>query len=112
MRILSLNGGSSSFKAAVFEGDELREIWRRAGGLDLEPLLAGAPAVDAVGHRIVHGGRSFQQSTRVTPEVKKEIARLSSFAPEHNLREVEGIDVAEQIGRASCRERVEISAVA
>ena len=42
------------------------------------------------------GGRSTQ-STRITPEVKAEIARLSSFAPEHNLREVEAIEAAERI---------------
>jgi acetate kinase len=52
--------------------------------------------VDAVGHRIVHGGR-FRESVRVTPEVKAEIERLASFAPEHNCREVEGIEAAEQL---------------
>jgi acetate kinase len=97
MRILALNGGSSSFKAAVFEGGGLREIWTRHGGVEVAPLLEGVPPVDAVGHRIVHGGRSFQQSTRITPEVKAEIARLSSFAPEHNLREVEGIETAVRV---------------
>ena len=97
MRILALNGGSSSFKAAVFDGPELREVWTRRGGRGVARLLDGAPPVDAVGHRIVHGGRSFQQSTRITPEVKAEIARLSSFAPEHNLLEVEGIEAAARI---------------
>jgi acetate kinase len=96
-RVLALNGGSSSFKAAVFEGPELREIWTRRGGRELDHLLDGAPPVDAVGHRIVHGGRSFQQSVLITPEVRAEIARLSSFAPEHNLLEVEGIDTATRV---------------
>ena len=96
MRILALNGGSSSFKAAVFD-DELREIWSRRGGRELEHLLDGAPPVDAVGHRIVHGGRAFHASTRITPEVRAEIARLSSFAPEHNLLEVEAIEAATRI---------------
>jgi acetate kinase len=97
MRILALNGGSSSFKAAVFEGDDLREVWTARGGSDVSRLLDGAPRVEAVGHRIVHGGRSFHESARITPEVKAEIARLSSFAPEHNLREIEGIDTAGRI---------------
>jgi acetate kinase len=97
MRILALNGGSSSFKAAVFEGCELQQVWTRQGGLDIAALLDGVPNVQAVGHRIVHGGRAFQQSTKITPEVKAEIARLSSFAPEHNLREIEGIEMAERI---------------
>jgi acetate kinase len=95
MRILALNGGSSTFKAAVFE--DLREIWTRHTGRDIDHLLDGVPPVDAVGHRIVHGGRSFQLSVRITPAVRAEIARLSSFAPEHNLLEVEGIDIATRI---------------
>jgi acetate kinase len=95
MRILALNGGSSTFKAAVFE--DLREIWTRHTGRDIAHLLDGVPPVDAVGHRIVHGGRSFQLSVRITPAVRAEIARLSSFAPEHNLLEVEGIDIATRI---------------
>jgi len=96
-RVLALNGGSSSFKAAIFEGPDLREVWTRRGGRDISHLLDGAPAVDAVGHRIVHGGRSFRHSVCITPEVRAEIARLSSFAPEHNLLEVEGIDAAARI---------------
>lgn len=96
MRILALNGGSSSFKAAVFEGPELREVWSRRGGREIAEALDGAPRVDAAGHRIVHGGRSFQQSVRITREVKAEIARLANFAPEHNLLEVEGIEAAEK----------------
>jgi len=95
VRILALNGGSSSFKAAVF--DDLREVWTRHGGRDIDHLLDGAPPVDAVGHRIVHGGRAFQQSVRITRDVRAEIAHLSSFAPEHNVLEVEGIDIATRI---------------
>lgn len=97
MRVLALNGGSSSFKAAVFEGPELREVWSRRGGRELDHLLDGSPPVDAVGHRIVHGGRAFHESVRITPGVKAEIARLSSFAPEHNLLEVEAIEAAERV---------------
>jgi acetate kinase len=93
MRILALNGGSSSFKAAVFDGE--RRVWEQRGGLEIEELLGDAPAVDAVGHRVVHGG-SFHESLRVTPEVKAEIERLASFAPEHNCRELEGMEAAER----------------
>lgn len=96
MRILALNGGSSSFKAAVFDGEAPHPVWERRGGLDVVALLDGVPLVDAVGHRIVHGGR-YRQSVRVTPEVKAEIQRLASFAPEHNCREVEGIEAAKQL---------------
>jgi acetate kinase len=99
VRILALNGGSSSIKAALFEGPELREIWSRSGGLELEHVLGDlrGEGIEAVGHRIVHGGRAFREPTRVTPEVKRAIAGVASFAPEHNRREVAAIDAMERM---------------
>jgi len=99
VRILALNGGSSSFKAALFEGAELRPLWERNGALDLDRVLGeiGVADVDAVGHRIVHGGRAFRETTRITPEVKQAIVQMASFAPEHNRLEVEAIDQMEQL---------------
>lgn len=52
--------------------------------------------IDVVGHRVVHGGRAFRQTTRVTPEVKAEIGKLAHFAPEHNRLELEAIEAAER----------------
>ncbi len=53
--------------------------------------------IHAAGHRIVHGGRAFRESTRITPEVKTALVRLASFAPEHNRLEVEAIEAVERI---------------
>jgi acetate kinase len=53
--------------------------------------------IDAVGHRIVHGGKAFRESTRITMEVKEAIVRLASLAPEHNLLEVEAIETVERL---------------
>jgi acetate kinase len=97
MRVLALNGGSSSFKAALFQGSDLRLVWERHGDLELDRALAGLreERIDAVGHRIVHGGRAYRDTTRITPEVKQAIVRMASFAPEHNRLEVEAIDQME-----------------
>ncbi len=58
----------------------------------------GSPAeIDAVGHRIVHGGREFREATRVTPEVIRTIAKLSEIAPLHNRAEVGGIRSIERL---------------
>jgi acetate kinase len=94
VRVLALNGGSSSFKAALFEGPELRPVWERQGALDLDRVLGDVipERIDAVGHRIVHGGRAFRQTTVITPEVRQTIVQMASFAPEHNRLEVEAID--------------------
>jgi acetate kinase len=58
-------------------------------------VIGGPREIDVVGHRVVHGGRAFQKSTRITPEVKQGIRRLADFAPEHNRLEVEAIEAAE-----------------
>lgn len=46
----------------------------------------------AVGHRVVHGGQTYQASTPITPEVKAEIDRLAKFAPVHNPVNLAGIE--------------------
>ena len=47
--------------------------------------------LSAVGHRVVHGGRSFFEPTLITPEVESEIARISPLAPLHNPANLTGI---------------------
>lgn len=53
--------------------------------------------IDIVGHRVVHGGQDYQQSTLISPDVKEAIARLSVFAPVHNPVNIEGIEALEKI---------------
>lgn len=53
--------------------------------------------IDAVGHRVVHGGESFASTTVITNEVKSEIKKLFSLAPLHNPANYLGIEVAEKI---------------
>ncbi len=53
--------------------------------------------IDAVGHRVVHGGDSFAKTTWVTDAVKKEIREFSTLAPLHNPHNLEGIQIAEQL---------------
>jgi acetate kinase len=52
--------------------------------------------IDVAGHRIVHGGKEFENATAITPEVKSAIARMSIFAPLHNRAELEGIEIIEK----------------
>ncbi|HYK47527.1 MAG TPA: acetate kinase, partial [Parafilimonas sp.] len=53
--------------------------------------------IDAVGHRVVHGGESFAATTIVTRKVKEEIKKLFPLAPLHNPANYLGIEVAEKI---------------
>jgi len=134
MKILVLNGGSSSFKSSLFEVTgvdggapnalwEARVDWEHRPGFaeiqikadgnvsnrsvavkapldSLEPLMATVPHRDQIrvaGHRVVHGGRAFRESTRITPQVRAGIAQMASFAPEHNRLELEAIECMERI---------------
>jgi acetate kinase len=125
-RILTINGGSSSIKFALFEvGDPLGRILegrieriglpeatlgvKGAGPADTVSRSVTAPdhtaAVDvlmdwfeergwrdgalaAVGHRVVHGGPKYSAPQRLTPEVVRELRRLSPFDPEHLPEEI------------------------
>jgi acetate kinase len=51
----------------------------------IEELRDSAPAIDAVGHRIVHGGSRYTSAVRITPEVRNAIAELCELAPLHNV---------------------------
>jgi acetate kinase len=53
--------------------------------------------IEAVGHRVVHGGEAFASTTLITKEVKAEIKKLFSLAPLHNPANYLGIEVAEKI---------------
>lgn len=60
-------------------------------------ILKSADAIDIVGHRVVHGGKNFSDTTEITKTVKAKIKALSTLAPLHNPANLEGIEVAEAI---------------
>jgi len=47
--------------------------------------------INAVGHRVVHGGESFSTSVKIDSEVIREIARCMDYAPLHNPPNLKGI---------------------
>lgn len=53
--------------------------------------------ISIVGHRVVHGGETYQSSTRVTEEVKAAIADMIDLAPAHNPANLEGIQAVEEL---------------
>jgi len=58
-------------------------------------VLESIDEIDAVGHRVVHGGEAFKSSALITGEVKSEIRRLFDLAPLHNPPSMMGIMAAE-----------------
>ena len=53
--------------------------------------LTQAQGLDAVAHRVVHGGGVFSASVRVTDAVLEQLARFNSLAPLHQPHNLEGI---------------------
>ncbi|MCL2293973.1 MAG: acetate kinase [Spirochaetes bacterium] len=59
-------------------------------------VLASIKEINAVGHRIVHGGEKITEAKLVTPEIKEIIEENISLAPLHNPHNLEGIKVIEK----------------
>jgi len=85
-----INRGSSSLKVSlVAEGaEELRRQSHDTGPGAITGMLAAfleeAGAVDAVGHRIVHGGAAFTDAVVIDESTEEALATLADFAPLHN----------------------------
>lgn len=58
--------------------------------------LQSLDEIQAVGHRVVHGGEKFNRSVIITPEVKQMIIQCSDLAPLHNPANLKGIEAIEQ----------------
>ncbi len=124
MQVLVVNCGSSSLKADVLESRDGARLSRarverigepgvfvRMDGGPPEGLEAGDHAaalaavlprllapegvrLDAVGHRVVHGGERFADPVEIDAAVEKEIDQLASLAPLHNPINLAGIRAA------------------
>jgi acetate kinase len=113
MRVLVLNAGSSTLKASVLDGDGRDALFattvdwgadatRAARRLDdvkalLEHLVVeGIPvgSIDAIGHRVVHGGTRFTAPVVVDDDVLAALDELADLAPLHNPVAVETIRAA------------------
>jgi len=53
--------------------------------------LSSLSEIDAVGHRVVHGGETFSSSVKITDEVLEQIEAVSGLAPLHNPANLLGI---------------------
>ena len=53
--------------------------------------------IDAVGHRMVHGGEKFAKSVVITPEVIEAFKACSDLAPLHNPANLKGVDAVSEL---------------
>lgn len=60
-------------------------------------VIKSMDAIDAVGHRVVHGGEAFSKSTLITDEVMQALEKCSAYAPLHNPPNIVGINACKAI---------------
>ncbi len=104
MRILVVNAGSSSLKLRLIDADD-----RVAGSVDLpapgglasrdrvSAAIDSLGAVDAVGHRIVHGGVEFRDAVRLDPRVVERLRALTDLAPLHQPKALAALDAVGEV---------------
>ena len=88
LNVLVVNAGSTSLKLALVDED---------GRSQTVASLEEAPAdVEAVGHRVVHGGDRFREPVLIDETVLAELEAVSELAPLHNAAALTAIEAARQ----------------
>ncbi|WP_319229382.1 acetate kinase [Draconibacterium orientale] len=60
-------------------------------------VISEPSEIQAVGHRLVHGGETFTETVEITDEVKAKVKELFPLAPLHNPANLIGVEVAEKV---------------
>jgi acetate kinase len=104
VRILVVNAGSSSLKLSVLDdADSLlasETVDAPVGRIDDAALRAAISAnlpIDAVGHRIVHGGTEFTQPVLIDARVLRRLEALTDLAPLHQPKSLRGLEVVTRL---------------
>lgn len=102
-------GLPDSFITVKLNGEKYkmeRPIAEHTAGVQFifEVLTSGEHAVlqnlnelDAVGHRMVHGGEKFNKSVRLTPEVMEAFTACNDLAPLHNPANIKGVNAVKAL---------------
>ncbi|WP_273276592.1 acetate/propionate family kinase [Maribacter polysiphoniae] len=95
-----------TYKTNENEYKETLEIENHQKGLEMvsanimdpeKGVVKDASEIEAVGHRVVHGGDAFSATTLITEEVKDKLREFTNLAPLHNPHNLKGIEIAEKI---------------
>ncbi|MGD8640997.1 MAG: acetate/propionate family kinase [Gammaproteobacteria bacterium] len=105
MRLLTVNTGSTSSKLDLFDVDdqhsECISSHHDSSGEDspeqvLRTIAPDPAEVDAVVHRVVHGGSHFVKSCLIDQQAEQQIEHLSRLAPLHNPMALQWIQASRQ----------------
>jgi acetate kinase len=100
MRILVVNAGSSSLKLRLLDPDDTVAASRdlpaprgRADQTAAAEAIQGFGGVEAVGHRVVHGGTMFSKPAVIDGDVVTRLRSLTDLAPLHQAKSLAGMDL-------------------
>jgi acetate kinase len=104
MRILVVNAGSSSLKLRMLDEDDrvvatedLPAPRGRAEEEKVRRAIEGFEKVDAVGHRVVHGGTEFVDPVLIDADVTARLRSLTDLAPLHQPKSLAALDAVNGI---------------
>lgn len=99
-KILILNVGSSSIKYSIFQNKNKIEekVIERVTNYEKEirKILKNIGKLDAIGHRVVHGG-NLRKTTLINKNVLAKLKKYSEFAPLHNISEIKAIEICTKL---------------
>lgn len=94
-----VNSGSSSLKLRVIDDDDgvTGRVDLPAVGLvgddEVRRAVQGLAPFDVVGHRVVHGGRSYPAPVRIDAAVRRDLDELTPLAPLHLPAALRALDI-------------------
>jgi acetate kinase len=111
-RVLVVNAGSSSLKLRVVGGGNAADndvtgaadlpavggaVGGGADGAAIKSAIESFGPVDAVGHRVVHGGTLYTAPVPVTAEVRRRLESLTDLAPLHQPKSLAALDAVTEL---------------
>jgi acetate kinase len=86
-----------TFELPIPTHKEAIELVLRILTNDETKVINSIKEIQAIGHRIVHGGEFFKESTIVTNDVIEKIEQLIPLAPLHNPANIMGIKICQEL---------------
>ena len=86
-----------TFELPIPTHKEAIELVLRILTNDETKVINSIKEIQAIGHRVVHGGEFFKESTLVTKDVIEKIEQLIPLAPLHNPANILGIKICQEL---------------
>ena len=98
-----VNGEKYVINAPVMNHEEALHIILNEFQNEKYGVIKNLNEIDAIGHRIVHGGEIFDKSVLITDEVIEKIAECGALAPLHNPAAILGINACRKLYLSNSR---------